>query len=385
MSETVEAPLKTASYELAEFKTLDEEAEEPPGLFAALVSAFGNVDRSGDRVMPGAFRKSIQRWRESGDPIPVIWSHEWRNPDDYIGQVDPQHVKETSEGLVVAGKLEINANPRARRVYDLLRDGLLKEWSFGYEVKDERLAKDLARELYEVDLIEVGPTLKGANPEVRTLAVKEADASEESVTEPLQPNEPEIEAKQVDDSAWDGDRAMGMCDSAADFRSIAFERDNDSDPDTAAHWALPHHYLGRPPNARGVAAAVGALNGARGGAPDLKDSGRARSHLESHQGREEASAPETAAKLDPIIAKTLEGFDHEIDELIDEKIGRVISGKTEAKIRAAMTALKDILASLGEETEQVQDSSPPKSAVGEKELLRLQLTEAGTFLAERNR
>jgi hypothetical protein len=82
---------------------------------------------------------------------------------------------------------------------------------------------------------------------------------------------------------WDGAAAMRTCKSASDFRAIAFERDNDSDPDTAAHWALPHHPRpGAGADAGGVSAALGALSGARGGAPDLKNAGAARSHLQAH-------------------------------------------------------------------------------------------------------
>jgi hypothetical protein len=77
----------------------------------------------------------------------------------------------------------------------------------------------------------------------------------------------------------------------ADLRKIAFERANDSDPDTAAHWALPHHPSpGADADPAGVSAALGALNGARGGAPDLKSKEAAQAHLENHQGAGEKAA-----------------------------------------------------------------------------------------------
>jgi len=84
---------------------------------------------------------------------------------------------------------------------------------------------------------------------------------------------------------WDGAAAMRACSTAADFRQIAFERSNDSDPDTAAHWTLPHHQRpGAGADSAGVAAALGALSGARGGAPDLKQSVETvRAHLQAHQ------------------------------------------------------------------------------------------------------
>jgi hypothetical protein len=55
------------------------------GEFEALVAVFGNVDKGGDRIMPGAFTKTLAAWRASEDPVPVIWSHDWNTPDAHIG------------------------------------------------------------------------------------------------------------------------------------------------------------------------------------------------------------------------------------------------------------------------------------------------------------
>ena len=51
---------------VAEFKALGDKTGE----FQALVSVFGNVDRGGDRVMPGAFAKTLGEWRREGRPDP---------------------------------------------------------------------------------------------------------------------------------------------------------------------------------------------------------------------------------------------------------------------------------------------------------------------------
>jgi HK97 family phage prohead protease len=160
-----------AAFDLLEFKA-DEEAR---GLFAAIVSVFGNKDRNGDRMIRGAFTKTLERWRASGKPIPVIWTHEKNDPTSYIGSIDPNDVKETDQGLVVAGKLDIETNTRARQVWELLKDGRVGQWSFSFATIGERIAKDLARELTEVDLFEVGPTLVGANELTSTLSVKSVE------------------------------------------------------------------------------------------------------------------------------------------------------------------------------------------------------------------
>jgi hypothetical protein len=50
------------------------------GQFEALVAVFNNIDKGGDRILAGAFTKTLAAWRASGDPVPVIWSHEWGRP-----------------------------------------------------------------------------------------------------------------------------------------------------------------------------------------------------------------------------------------------------------------------------------------------------------------
>lgn len=159
---------KRASYSIAEFKAVGDQ----PGQFTAVVSVFGNVDLVGDRVMPGAFKNSLARWKQSGDPVPVIWSHSWDDPFAHIGYV--KSALETAAGLQITGQLDLD-KPFAKQVYDLLVDRRVKEFSFAYDVLNEQRAKDGANNLTELGLIEVGPTLKGANPETQLIAAKALD------------------------------------------------------------------------------------------------------------------------------------------------------------------------------------------------------------------
>jgi HK97 family phage prohead protease len=159
----------TRAFEVASFKATDGGAGE----FEALVSVFGNVDHGGDRVVKGAFSKSLAQWQEKGDPIPVIWNHMWDNPEAHIGAVKAEDAVETDDGLLVKGRLDLD-NPFAAQVYRLLSERRVKEFSFGYRVVDAE-RKNGALELNELDLFEVGPTLKGMNPATELLAVKALD------------------------------------------------------------------------------------------------------------------------------------------------------------------------------------------------------------------
>lgn len=153
------------------------------GTFEAIVSVFGNVDYGGDRVMPGAFAKTLADWDTSGDPIPVIWSHEWNDPASHIGWVEK--AEEREEGLWVRAQLDIEANEKAAYVARLLKQRRITQFSFGYEARDYRTVKDpdgtTVRELTEISLFEVGPTLLGMNPDTVLLEAASrgiADAKE---------------------------------------------------------------------------------------------------------------------------------------------------------------------------------------------------------------
>lgn len=142
------------------------------GQVEAIVSVFGNVDLGGDRVVKGAFTKSIERWKSSGTPVPVIFNHSWGDLWSHIGAVDS--LEETEQGLKATYTLDVDDNPAAAQVYRLMKRGSLKEHSFAYTVAKNRTAKDGANDLLELDIIEVGPTLKGMNPDTEVLAVKSA-------------------------------------------------------------------------------------------------------------------------------------------------------------------------------------------------------------------
>lgn len=147
------------------------------GTATALVSVFGNVDLGGDRVMPGAFTRTLGEWQAKGDPIPVIWSHDWDNPESFVGWADPAQIKETEDGLVVPMQFDTD-RARAEQVHHLLKTRRVTQFSFGYFVREYNDVEDaeygMIRELTDVDLFEVGPTLLGMNPETELLAAASA-------------------------------------------------------------------------------------------------------------------------------------------------------------------------------------------------------------------
>ncbi|MGW2267073.1 HK97 family phage prohead protease [Streptomyces koyangensis] len=147
---------------------------ETPGTgeFTALVSVFGNVDSYGDVVMPGAFDRSLKEWSASGYPIPVYWGHNLSDPDYNIGSVID--AVETERGLQIRARLDMDS-PKAPQVYRLLKGGRVKEFSFGYSVRDAGWGtKDGVEtfELRDIDLYEVSVVPVGANPATELQTVK---------------------------------------------------------------------------------------------------------------------------------------------------------------------------------------------------------------------
>lgn len=149
------------------------------GQFTALVSVFGNEDSAGDVVIPGAFTQTLADWRAKGDPIPVIWSHNWGDPFSHIGIV--VSAMETPDGLEVTGQIEdVDTNPTAAQVYRLLKGRRVTQFSFAYDVEEGAWVEgqdDDGRwygyyELRELKLYEVGPCLVGCNQATELLAAK---------------------------------------------------------------------------------------------------------------------------------------------------------------------------------------------------------------------
>lgn len=144
------------------------------GTFEAIVSVFGVEDSYGDVVQPGAFTKSLAEWVVRGRPIPVVWSHDLRDPDSILGHYES--AEETSEGLVMRGRLDLG-HPKAARVYALMQQGLIAEFSWSGTVREYDLLDSddgwwPAMSITDVDLWEAGPCFKGANPDTELLSVK---------------------------------------------------------------------------------------------------------------------------------------------------------------------------------------------------------------------
>ena len=173
---------RTKAFAPVRFKAEGEDAGDGtklgPGEFIALAAVFDNIDSYGDRIIRGAFAETLEQWSASGDPIPVIWQHNWSDPNAHIGYV--LEAKETDEGLWYKGKLDIEDNPFALQVYRLMKGRRVTQQSFGFDVIDGRSVTEEGRDVFEitrVHLYEVGPCLVGVNQATDLLDIKSAPAA----------------------------------------------------------------------------------------------------------------------------------------------------------------------------------------------------------------
>lgn len=154
------------------------------GEIEAIVAVFNNIDSYGDKIVPGAFSDDLLAWAQSGDPIPMYWSHRMDDPDFNIGEWTTYKEVAADElgyphpaGLYMKGKLDLdNEAGKARQSYRLLKGRRVTMFSFAYDVLEsgwvETKDDGYWYELRKLHVHEAGPTPVGANQETELLGVK---------------------------------------------------------------------------------------------------------------------------------------------------------------------------------------------------------------------
>ncbi|WP_145533978.1 HK97 family phage prohead protease [Yersinia thracica] len=146
------------------------------GEFEGYGSVFGVKDSYDDIVVPGAFIKSLNAWRDKNALPAMLWQHRMDEPIGIYTEM-----KENDVGLFVKGRLLIDDDPLAKRAHAHMKAGSLTGLSIGYMLKDWEY--DRNKEAYllkEVDLWEVSPVTFPSNDEARVSDVKSAFARGET-------------------------------------------------------------------------------------------------------------------------------------------------------------------------------------------------------------
>ena len=135
------------------------------GIIEAYVSFFGNVDSYGDVVQKGAFAESIAKHFPRYPK--GVWAHDWTQP---IAKT--LEIKEDTQGLYVKGQLLLDIQ-KAKEAYILIKEGVVTDFSFGYEVDEAVIDESTGfRLLKKLTIYEWSPVLVGANDRATLLRVK---------------------------------------------------------------------------------------------------------------------------------------------------------------------------------------------------------------------
>ena len=131
------------------------------GTFMGLASTY-DVDLGGDRILPGAFTKTIS---ERGGQVPLLWSH---SLDDPIGV---GRLAETAKGLEINGQLLLDIQS-GRDAYARIKAGVVRGLSIGFMTLKESFKSGI-REISEIKLFEVSLTCLPMNENAVITAVKQ--------------------------------------------------------------------------------------------------------------------------------------------------------------------------------------------------------------------
>ena len=157
------------------------------GIVETIISVTGIVDNVKDRILPGAYTKTLARRKPKG-----VWSHDWDTPvsktldvkelmpgDPELPSLMPNGEPWPSGAGALKVKTQFNLETqRGREAYsDVVFFGEEQEWSIGYNVPVGGAKVDQksgVREIAMLELYEYSPVLFGAMPLARTTSVKEA-------------------------------------------------------------------------------------------------------------------------------------------------------------------------------------------------------------------
>lgn len=142
------------------------------GIVEGHYSIFGNVDDGGDISHPGSFLKTIQ---ERGRRVKVFRAHDWSIPIGPAGggfnAGNGNVLQEDSTGLFARYKISRDSF-WGKDTWVLIKDQVVSEGSYGYEVVKADSGEGGVRNLREQKLYEISPVPLGMNPLTTINAIK---------------------------------------------------------------------------------------------------------------------------------------------------------------------------------------------------------------------
>jgi HK97 family phage prohead protease len=201
--------------------------------FEGLASTW-DIDLGNDKILPGAFTRTLNHWRESKKALPLIDMHEYGTVRAVVGKL--LEAEETEEGLYT--KWQVINSQDGQEIYARLKGNFVDGLSIGYRVIGEAPVIDGVRNIRELQLKEVSVVIWGMNPQALVQSVKSAihalgEEEREHIRVLLQgpPAAPKADAQEAKLAPTDPERlALEACYRDVLLRSLA--------PLAGTDWAL---------------------------------------------------------------------------------------------------------------------------------------------------
>ncbi len=135
------------------------------GHIEGYASVFNVVDEQGDNVIPGAFKKAIEKFKSTNKMPKMLWQHDTKKP---IGVWE--EIEETEHGLFVKGRILLDLK-YGREAWSLLKNKAIDGLSIGYKTTKRARGKNSSL-LNDIDLLEISIVTFPACPDASVETVK---------------------------------------------------------------------------------------------------------------------------------------------------------------------------------------------------------------------
>lgn len=132
------------------------------GAISGLAWKFGEPDRIGDWIEPGAFKSAKL-------PLPMLFGHDMNDP---VGSWDA--AEEKADGLHITGNLLVNEVSRAREVLALVKSGAVRGISLGFITKQANARKGGGRIIKSLEWLEASLVTIPMHPGAKVASAKSA-------------------------------------------------------------------------------------------------------------------------------------------------------------------------------------------------------------------
>lgn len=284
-------------------------AAQDTGNFEVIIST-ADIDRQGESIDQAGWDLRFYKM----NPV-VLWAHDyWALPIGLCTDINVQEGKLVAKGIFAPE----DANPFAqqvRRLYDLK---IVRATSVGFIPREQEGGHIKSAELLEFSFVPVPANplaLSLSKAKAQELRLDLAMIATKGLKLELQeteakgvipyadhgtaPEDAEWDAAKVQEELWgDGKNQKKYAQAHTWFDSNAGDDDGDGYPDEKGAYKLPHHNADLKANWKGVAAAMAALLGARGGVniPEGDRKG-VYNHLAKHYAEFEKEPPEFKEKM----------------------------------------------------------------------------------------